>query len=365
MELQSSEIRFTKVPDEIMDELVSLVNGSVSFFNHQSRQPFQGFSTKLMGTLHKLNGRTVDASAFGKPKLLDERTLNNAFLENCKLEIRNVLLPEVKEFAEKNLLVHVSADAAMMDEATLNDVMEEMFDPDTTLEPLPIRLSEDSYAMLTAPDRSTLTHPDKMKGPVWDYDFAQKIFHQLEKQNLKLDNMQVQIDEMKADQIRMWQQRQDETNTVLQKQIDDLRSMMVELVNHFSDEPAAVLPDATANNLPAPPPAPIANLPSGIDVFFTKSSVVLNAASVLMINEVVDILARNPRLDIIVTGHADRTGSEVQNLLLSQQRANAVKKFFTQSGLDQARFITKYVGQRGSNTESANDRKVTIEFIQR
>jgi len=90
---------------------------------------------------------------------------------------------------------------------------------------------------------------------------------------------------------------------------------------------------------------------------------VLDAGSKLALNEIVDILARDPSLNLIITGFADKTGDAAKNLLLSQQRANAVKKFLTGSGLPSERFITKYFGDRDSKQENTNDRKVVIEFV--
>jgi len=74
-------------------------------------------------------------------------------------------------------------------------------------------------------------------------------------------------------------------------------------------------------------------------------------------------LARSPSLKLIVTGYADRTGDAAKNLLLSQQRANEVKRFLASSGLSPDRFITKYFGDRDSRDESSSDRKVMIEFV--
>jgi outer membrane protein OmpA-like peptidoglycan-associated protein len=50
---------------------------------------------------------------------------------------------------------------------------------------------------------------------------------------------------------------------------------------------------------------------------------------------------------------------------LSQQRAGAVKEFLVDSGLNADRFITKYYGDRDSQQESSNDRRVMVEFVRK
>lgn len=364
--LRADKIVFRQPPDIMINELVSIVNGSVKFLHHDSRKPMENFSARFFNALRRMEGNVLDQSAFGEKSALDKRTLQNAFLTNCKSGIGRAMIADIKLFSEKNLLSLTSSDAALMDDETLNAMLDEMLDPNGIIEPLPIKIDDDLYATVHAPDRSALPYPGHETGPGPDADFAEKVFEQLQKQNSKLDNMQTQIDELKSEQIRIWQQRQDETNGMLQKQIDDLRVMVIELVQALKQQPAtAQLPSTTAPLAEPQVTVSVENLPAKLEIFFGKNAVELNAGSILMINEVVDILARNPKLDIIITGHADRTGSELHNLLLSQQRANSVKKFFTQSGLEQARFITKYVGHRDSGSENADDRKVTIEFIGR
>jgi hypothetical protein len=40
-----------------------------------------------------------------------------------------------------------------------------------------------------------------------------------------------------------------------------------------------------------------------------------------------------------------------------------VKRFFLKAGLDERRFVTRYLGDRDSADENAGDRKVTVEFV--
>lgn len=50
-------------------------------------------------------------------------------------------------------------------------------------------------------------------------------------------------------------------------------------------------------------------------------------------DEVADILRSNPTLSILIEGHTDSIGSDTSNLILSQNRANAVMRYLTQHGV--------------------------------
>ena len=188
-----------------------------------------------------------------------------------------------------------------------------------------------------------------------------RLLELLEANNEKLDVMQQQIDELRAEQVRLWQQGQDEKNVAMQKQIDDLREMVFALVKMNTGD--AVADGSNTLLPPAREEGSVANLPGSMNVYFPKGSIKLDAGSVLSLNEIVDILARSPQLKLIVTGYADKSGDAARNLLLSQQRANAVKEFLVKSGLSADRFITKYYGDRDSVQEGLSDRKVVVEFV--
>jgi outer membrane protein OmpA-like peptidoglycan-associated protein len=75
---------------------------------------------------------------------------------------------------------------------------------------------------------------------------------------------------------------------------------------------------------PSPEPAePVAALQ--VEIYFDSGSSLV--ASEAQLQEVVEWLAANPSGRIVLTGHADPTGSAAFNLRLSQRRAAAVKQF--------------------------------------
>jgi OOP family OmpA-OmpF porin len=83
----------------------------------------------------------------------------------------------------------------------------------------------------------------------------------------------------------------------------------------------------------------------GMQIMFTPNSAEIEARSSGLLNEILDVLARNPQLKHIeVQGHTDNRGDPAQNLALSQQRAEAVVQWLIQAGIDPTRLEAKGYG---------------------
>lgn len=70
---------------------------------------------------------------------------------------------------------------------------------------------------------------------------------------------------------------------------------------------------------------------------FTKSSIV-------SLDEIVKVFFEHPSLNWEIIGHTDSTGNVEMNLKLSKQRAESVKKYLTDHGIDASRLITSGYG---------------------
>jgi outer membrane protein OmpA-like peptidoglycan-associated protein len=105
------------------------------------------------------------------------------------------------------------------------------------------------------------------------------------------------------------------------------------------------------------------NLPDKFDVrFYTgNSSLTLNAQ--LQLNEVVGLLVRYPQLRLMCTGHADISGGRVANLNLSRSRANTVRNFILDSGVNSERVIMNFFGEERAENRGAKDRRVIVTFF--
>jgi OOP family OmpA-OmpF porin len=82
------------------------------------------------------------------------------------------------------------------------------------------------------------------------------------------------------------------------------------------------------------------------NILFNKSSEQLATSSYAALDEVVAILKADPALRLSIDGHTDNTGTPIRNLQLSQKRADAVKKYLTDKGIDTRRLSAIGYGQQ-------------------
>jgi OOP family OmpA-OmpF porin len=106
------------------------------------------------------------------------------------------------------------------------------------------------------------------------------------------------------------------------------------------------------------------------NIFFLHNSSVLSRISYGPLNTVVDILRKNPKLDIVINGYADNTGSVITNLAISNERALAVKKYLIEKGIDPLRIDFNGFGEANpvasNKTEEgrAKNRRVELKLKQ-
>jgi OOP family OmpA-OmpF porin len=101
---------------------------------------------------------------------------------------------------------------------------------------------------------------------------------------------------------------------------------------------------------------------------FKVSSAELTAGSFKVLDEVAAILADNPDINVSIEGHTSADGTYAKNMVLSEERANSVKKYLESKGIDASRLTaTGYGPDRPLNAgktaaEKAANRRVELNL---
>jgi outer membrane protein OmpA-like peptidoglycan-associated protein len=77
---------------------------------------------------------------------------------------------------------------------------------------------------------------------------------------------------------------------------------------------------------------------------FESGKAVIRQSSYISLTELVNLLNRKPSFRILIEGHTDNVGSAALNMKLSLSRADAVKKYLSDKGIDSDRIISKGYG---------------------
>jgi outer membrane protein OmpA-like peptidoglycan-associated protein len=88
-------------------------------------------------------------------------------------------------------------------------------------------------------------------------------------------------------------------------------------------------------------------------IYFRTGSAQLDPASRPVLNEVVDVVGKCPKLKVEVSGHTDADGSDNANQLLSERRAGAVAQFIRSAGIPEVQLSS--VGFGETKPVAAND----------
>jgi OOP family OmpA-OmpF porin len=106
-------------------------------------------------------------------------------------------------------------------------------------------------------------------------------------------------------------------------------------------------------------------------VYFETESAELHETSTGALDETVSILSRYPELQVEIGGHADARGPEDYNMGLSLRRAEAVRGYLEQAGVDPARLTVRGYGELRPVTSNetvlgrADNRRVELSVLDR
>ncbi len=103
------------------------------------------------------------------------------------------------------------------------------------------------------------------------------------------------------------------------------------------------------------------------NVLFEKSKSIMLAESYAELDHLASFLKRYPALRLTIEGHTDNIGDDKLNLILSDERAKAVKDYLIQKGISALRIEAKGYGSTRplvkESTASGNVQNRRVEFV--
>ena len=105
------------------------------------------------------------------------------------------------------------------------------------------------------------------------------------------------------------------------------------------------------------------------NVYFETGKSTLKASSYKALDDLVEVLKLKSAMAIEIQGHTDNVGKEEDNMKLSQDRANEVRKYLTSKGIDATRIAAKGYGatmpiaDNNSEAGKAKNRRTSLKVL--
>jgi peptidoglycan-associated lipoprotein len=81
------------------------------------------------------------------------------------------------------------------------------------------------------------------------------------------------------------------------------------------------------------------------DIFFDFDDAALKADAKATLKDKADYMKANPNVNVTIEGHCDERGTEAYNLALGERRAQSIKTFMVNAGIDKSRLNTVSYGK--------------------
>lgn len=91
------------------------------------------------------------------------------------------------------------------------------------------------------------------------------------------------------------------------------------------------------------------------DILFATNSFALTPKSEFILKQFARFLKENPKITIMVQGHTDDIGDDTQNMNLSKERADEVKKFLEKQGIQGTRMTSQGFGETKPKVPNTNE----------
>lgn len=105
-------------------------------------------------------------------------------------------------------------------------------------------------------------------------------------------------------------------------------------------------------------------------IYFDYNKADVKVEDAIILDAVLNVLTKFPKLKIVLSGHTDERGRDAYNMKLSNKRVNAGKDYLVKRGIDKKRIFTQAFGEtelkvKNAKTEEEHvqNRRVEIEIL--
>jgi outer membrane protein OmpA-like peptidoglycan-associated protein len=105
------------------------------------------------------------------------------------------------------------------------------------------------------------------------------------------------------------------------------------------------------------------------NILFAAGGETINAEFFPFLDQIVQFMEIDPNITLVIEGHTDSTGSEVENLALSQRRAEAVQAYVASQGINEFRLeatgrgASEPVADEGTPAGRDQNRRIEFELV--
>jgi outer membrane protein OmpA-like peptidoglycan-associated protein len=329
VDIEEGKVNWQSSTRLIKKDMERIVKDMMVLRKFKEKVPFDGFSDEIEALLIDVD--ELDERDVSRMRTSSKIPREEQFYFLIQSRIQEVTLQaglELGWYVNKGLLALVGQTQEPVDTQSLEDWQN--FDPNAPLNPIEIDFSVETMDLIEGSDNSSLpstgsdansTHTGSL-----DSQLLERIIELLEDHNKRLDKLESESFDP-SDIARSSLSVHDRTSVTTDPQLLAL------------------------------------NIPNNFDVrFYTgSSSLTLNAQ--LQLNELVGLLGRYPQLRIVCTGHADISGDRYVNLNLSRARADRVRNFILDSGVNSDRVVMNFFGEEQAENRGAMDRRVIVTFF--
>ncbi|MFM7727875.1 MAG: hypothetical protein ACKO7B_14325, partial [Flavobacteriales bacterium] len=206
--IQKGDVVLRRSKKETLKDLNGIVKGAVDFYDYQQLQDFKGFSKVVeqkIAAIDALDFRSIEFSA-GENDVETEERMRRNFLDKELADLNILVRMEVGMYGEENLMVVNGSEEVVIDDGAKEKLLQQYLNDEkwSPLEPIRVELDGNGLATIDLNDYSKLDgQPAAPTG-----DINAQLLELLQSNNTKLDGMQKQIDDLRSEQLRLWQQSQ-------------------------------------------------------------------------------------------------------------------------------------------------------------